>query len=180
MEIAAGAAFLANFYAGDAAILLLGVIVTAIVTTKIPILLGTATRTIQPYEERLPLWLCWVSSRSAHGPRPCFSAWRQSFWIPACDWAAGNARTSARGWRPHAEHRQATLAEVFGFFCAWGLTAFGGPAAHIALMEREAVERARMAEPGTVSRPGGRVQSASGPELHAGGHGARVDRAGDG
>ena len=40
VEIAGGAAVLANFYAGDAAILLLGVIVTAIVTTKIPILLG--------------------------------------------------------------------------------------------------------------------------------------------
>ena len=40
VEIGAGAAVLANFYAGDAAILLLAVIVTAIVTTKIPILLG--------------------------------------------------------------------------------------------------------------------------------------------
>jgi putative oxidoreductase len=42
VEIAAGAAVLANFYAGEAAILLLGVILTAIVTTKIPILLGRA------------------------------------------------------------------------------------------------------------------------------------------
>ncbi len=40
VEIGAGAAVLANFFAGDAAILLLAVIVTAIVTTKIPILLG--------------------------------------------------------------------------------------------------------------------------------------------
>ncbi len=40
VEIVAGAAVLANFYAGDAAILLLVVIFTAIVTTKIPILLG--------------------------------------------------------------------------------------------------------------------------------------------
>jgi uncharacterized membrane protein YphA (DoxX/SURF4 family) len=39
VEIAAGAAVLFNFYAGDAAILLLCVIVTALVTTKIPILL---------------------------------------------------------------------------------------------------------------------------------------------
>ena len=40
VEIGAGAAVLANFYAGEAAIALLAVIVTAIVTTKIPILLS--------------------------------------------------------------------------------------------------------------------------------------------
>lgn len=40
VEIAAGAAVMANFYAGDAALALLAVIVTALVTTKIPILLG--------------------------------------------------------------------------------------------------------------------------------------------
>lgn len=40
VEIVAGAAVLANFFAGDAAIALLAVIVTATVTTKIPILLG--------------------------------------------------------------------------------------------------------------------------------------------
>ncbi len=39
-EIVAGAAVLANFYAGDAAVLLLSIILTAIVSTKIPILLG--------------------------------------------------------------------------------------------------------------------------------------------
>ena len=40
VEIAAGAALILNAYAGAAAVQLLGVIVTAIVTTKIPILLG--------------------------------------------------------------------------------------------------------------------------------------------
>jgi putative oxidoreductase len=40
VEIVAGAAVLANFYAGDAALFLLAVIVTAIVSTKVPILLG--------------------------------------------------------------------------------------------------------------------------------------------
>jgi uncharacterized membrane protein YphA (DoxX/SURF4 family) len=39
-EIIAGAAVFLNFFAGDAAILLLPVIVTALVTTKLPILLG--------------------------------------------------------------------------------------------------------------------------------------------
>src|ERR1035437_9902273 len=40
VEIAAGAAVLVNLYAGDAALLLLAVIVMAIVSTKVPILLG--------------------------------------------------------------------------------------------------------------------------------------------
>jgi putative oxidoreductase len=42
IEIGAGAAVLLNFYAGEAALLLLGVIVTALVTTKLPILFGHA------------------------------------------------------------------------------------------------------------------------------------------
>lgn len=46
VEIAAGAAVLANFYAGDAAILLLAVILTALVTTKMPILMG---RSLGPF-----------------------------------------------------------------------------------------------------------------------------------
>jgi len=40
IEIAAGAAVIVNLYAGDAAILLLLVIITALITTKIPIVLG--------------------------------------------------------------------------------------------------------------------------------------------
>ncbi len=40
VEIAGGAAMILNFYAGDAALFLLGLIVTALVTTKLPILLG--------------------------------------------------------------------------------------------------------------------------------------------
>jgi len=40
IEIAAGAAVILNFFAGDAALLLLLVIVVAIVSTKLPILLG--------------------------------------------------------------------------------------------------------------------------------------------
>ncbi|MGA3264138.1 MAG: DoxX family protein [Terracidiphilus sp.] len=46
MEIAGGAAILLNFYAGDAAILLLAVIATALAATKLPILLG---RTLGPF-----------------------------------------------------------------------------------------------------------------------------------
>jgi putative oxidoreductase len=42
VEIAAGGAMLLGTYAGEAAVLLLIVIVTAILTTKIPILLGTS------------------------------------------------------------------------------------------------------------------------------------------
>ncbi|MDE3188713.1 MAG: DoxX family protein [Acidobacteriota bacterium] len=40
VEILAGAALILNLYAGDAAMLLLAVSLTAIVTTKVPILLG--------------------------------------------------------------------------------------------------------------------------------------------
>ena len=40
IEIFGGAAILVNLYAGDAALLLLLVILTALVTTKLPILLG--------------------------------------------------------------------------------------------------------------------------------------------
>ena len=40
MEIGGGAAILLNLYAGDAALALLVVIVTALVTTKLPILMG--------------------------------------------------------------------------------------------------------------------------------------------
>ena len=40
VEIGAGAAVLANFFTGEAALCLLAVIATAIVSTKIPILLG--------------------------------------------------------------------------------------------------------------------------------------------
>jgi uncharacterized membrane protein YphA (DoxX/SURF4 family) len=40
VEIAGGAAILLNFFAGDAALMLLVVILVALVTTKVPILLG--------------------------------------------------------------------------------------------------------------------------------------------
>jgi uncharacterized membrane protein YphA (DoxX/SURF4 family) len=39
-EIASGAAIMLNLYAGDAALLMLAVLVSALVTTKLPILLG--------------------------------------------------------------------------------------------------------------------------------------------
>ena len=40
VEIVSGAAILLNFFAGDAAIFLLAVILTALISTKIPIMLG--------------------------------------------------------------------------------------------------------------------------------------------
>jgi putative oxidoreductase len=46
IEIVGGAAILLNFYAGDAALVLLAVILSALVTTKFPILLG---RPIGPF-----------------------------------------------------------------------------------------------------------------------------------
>src|SRR5579863_8022477 len=38
-------------------------------------------------------------------------------------------------------HRSAPLGEIVIFFLRLGLTAFGGPAAHIGMMQREAVDR---------------------------------------
>ncbi len=52
VEIAGGALILLNFYAGDAALALLLVIVIALITTKLPILLG---RPLGPFAlEKLP------------------------------------------------------------------------------------------------------------------------------
>lgn len=48
VEIAAGGAVILNFYAGDAALLLLIVILTAIFTTKAPILTGHHLGVFQP------------------------------------------------------------------------------------------------------------------------------------
>lgn len=58
VEVAAGAAVLVNLYAGDAALLLLCVIVTAIVTTKIPIWTGGPLGPFNP-PKNLPVsgWL---------------------------------------------------------------------------------------------------------------------------
>lgn len=47
-EIVAGAAVILNLYAGDAALMLLVVILTALVTTKVPILLGHSFGPFQP------------------------------------------------------------------------------------------------------------------------------------
>jgi putative oxidoreductase len=54
VEIAAGAAVLLNLYAGDAAVLLLIVIATALLTTKAPILIGR------------PLWIFHIPKNVAH------------------------------------------------------------------------------------------------------------------
>jgi putative oxidoreductase len=48
VEIAAGGALILNLFAGDAALLLLIVILTAIVTTKVPILLGHPVGVFSP------------------------------------------------------------------------------------------------------------------------------------
>jgi putative oxidoreductase len=48
VEIVAGAALILGVYAGDAAVLLLIVILTAICTTKVPILLGHAFGRFEP------------------------------------------------------------------------------------------------------------------------------------
>ncbi|MBT9177564.1 MAG: hypothetical protein DDT20_01899 [Firmicutes bacterium] len=39
---------------------------------------------------------------------------------------------------------RATLRDLFRFFFMLGVTAFGGPVAHLAIMQREAVEKREM------------------------------------
>jgi putative oxidoreductase len=56
VEIAGGVAILLNFFAGDAALLMLAVIIVALVTTKVPILLG---RQFGPFTlTKLPSYGC--------------------------------------------------------------------------------------------------------------------------
>lgn len=57
IEIAGGAAVALNFYAGDAALALLAVIVIALVATKIPILLGRPLGPFTPIKLNKYGWL---------------------------------------------------------------------------------------------------------------------------
>jgi chromate transporter len=54
------------------------------------------------------------------------------------DFSAGSIETAS--WNTMAQAKS-TIGEILRLFLRLGLTAFGGPAAHIGLMEREAVER---------------------------------------
>jgi uncharacterized membrane protein YphA (DoxX/SURF4 family) len=56
-ELLGGTAILLSLYAGDAALLLLAVIVTAIVTTKVPILLGHPLGPFVPMKTTLTGWM---------------------------------------------------------------------------------------------------------------------------
>lgn len=60
IEIVCGAAMMLGLYAGDAALLLLFVIVTAIVTTKVPILLGHPLWKFSPPKLEHYGWLSFV------------------------------------------------------------------------------------------------------------------------
>jgi putative oxidoreductase len=60
VEILAGAALILNLYAGDAAVLLLAVILTAIVTTKVPILLGRPLGPFAPAKLNHYGWLSFL------------------------------------------------------------------------------------------------------------------------
>jgi uncharacterized membrane protein YphA (DoxX/SURF4 family) len=60
VEIVGGAAVLLNFYAGDAALALLAVIITALITTKVPILLGRPLGPFAPAKLDEYGWLSFV------------------------------------------------------------------------------------------------------------------------
>jgi chromate transporter len=49
------------------------------------------------------------------------------------------------------EHRRSDLAEVVRLFFRLGLIAFGGPAAHIAMMEKEVVNKRKWMTPNIFS-----------------------------
>jgi len=60
VEIGCGAAILLNFFAGDAAIFLLVVIFTALITTKIPIMLGRPLGPFTPQKLNSYGWLTFL------------------------------------------------------------------------------------------------------------------------
>ncbi len=66
VEIAAGAALTLNLYTGDAAVLLLAVTVTALITTKVPILLGHSLGRFAPAQADT-LRAAELLARSTHG-----------------------------------------------------------------------------------------------------------------
>lgn len=76
VEIAAGAALILNLYTGEAAVLLLVVITTALLTTKIPILMG---RHLGPFAsvENGALRLIELPARSAH--RFGYAVWPRGY-----------------------------------------------------------------------------------------------------
>jgi putative oxidoreductase len=82
VEIVAGAAVLANFYAGDGALFLLADIVTAIVTTKIPILLGRPLGSFSLAKNVSHYGLMGFFTRRGRTWR-CCSAWWRSLLIRA-------------------------------------------------------------------------------------------------
>ncbi len=60
IEIAGGAAILLDFYAGDAALVLLAVMIAALVTTKLPILLGRPLGPFAPVKLPSYGWLSFL------------------------------------------------------------------------------------------------------------------------
>ena len=69
---------------------------------------------------------------------------------------------------------KSSLGEILRIFLRLGLTAFGGPAAHLGLMEREAVERRGWMSRAPVPGPCRRLQPASRTRINPGGDGSRL------
>ena len=165
VEIGCGALILIGLFTRLAALLLLADMTVAILSTKIPILIGTvlALRAAATGKQGL-----WSMPHEARTDSRCGSlACSFSRWAPAKDrrrspgvWRLQRGPSRSEGVDPPAETALTTaeskgegadqkgdgktsLGELAGLFLRLGTTAFGGPAAHIAMMRDEVVTRQR-------------------------------------
>ena len=104
--------------------------------------------------------------------------WSLDAWLSGTRISAPNTPLWTVRPAPHepvaAERQRMRLGEIAAVFLRLGLTAFGGPAAHIAMMEDEAVVRRKWLTRADVSRSARRHQPPPRPEFESAGDLSRV------